>query len=50
MHMFDIPPGPAEADFGYTPPTQYPPPAPPEEVRELLAQHPEALEGSADAI
>ena len=36
MHMFDIPPGPAEADFGYTPPTQYPPPAPPEEVRELL--------------
>ncbi len=36
MHMFDIPPGPAEADFGYTPPPQYPPPAPPETVRELL--------------
>ena len=23
MHMFDIPPGPAEADFGYKPPPQY---------------------------
>lgn len=50
MHMFDIPPGPAESDFGYEPPPKYPLPAPPEEVRELLALQPEALEGSADAI
>ncbi|MDH1766539.1 hypothetical protein N5D37_12975 [Comamonas aquatica] len=50
MQMLDTQPGPADAGFGYTPPPQYPPPAPPEEVRELLAQHPEALEGSADAI
>lgn len=48
MHMFDIPPGPAEADFGYTHPPQYPSPAPPEEVRELLG--PADSEHSADAL
>ena len=48
MHMFDIPPGPAEADFGYTPPPQYPPPAPPETVRALLG--PTEHEHQSEAI
>ncbi|WP_284335404.1 hypothetical protein [Comamonas sp. NoAH] len=33
---FDLNPGPAEADFGHTPPPTYPEPRSPEEVRELL--------------
>jgi len=48
MHMFDIPPGPAEADFGYSPPPKYPPPAPPEQVRELLG--PTEHEHQSEAI
>jgi len=33
--MCDLYPGPAEAEFNHQPATEYPPPAPPEKVREL---------------
>ncbi|MDH1815675.1 hypothetical protein [Comamonas aquatica] len=48
MHLLDTTTAPAEADFGYTPPPQFPPPAPPEQVRELL--EPTDSEHSADAL
>lgn len=48
MHLLDTTTGLAEADFGYTPHPQYPPPAPPEQVREFLG--PTDSEHSADAL